>query len=333
MNLNHIRQHNIDIRNFIEKSFDVARTLAEQPLHIKNCPVCESNERSFFAVSNGLKYWRCNDCTLLYMSPSISPEMMIEGFQGHDELMMEYFRIMSKYKCDIPGKPDPRKDSKLVDIYEEKKSGKLLDVGCAFGDFLHKARHFYDVEGVEVNPYTAAIAEQYFTIHKKFLAELDLPAVYDIVVLHEILYGTSDPIALLKDIAGVMKDDAILYIHSGNSDSYATQLYRDKVNHLCVYTMLNVFNRRSLERLAERSGFRIKSFRTEWLDIYLTDLLPFLNGEKKFIHKKNVHIDHYEEKIQAEDVFHSKLPMELGDRGNYLIAILEKKESPQGDQP
>ncbi len=327
MSLNYIKQHNIDIRNFIEKSFVFARSLAGQPLKEKNCPVCGAGERTYFGESNGLKYWRCNDCTLLYMSPAVSPEMMVDGFQGHDELMMEYFQIMSKYKSNIPEKPDPLKDIKLVDIYREKQSGRLLDVGCAFGDFLHKAKHFYEVEGVEVNPYTSAIAEKSFTIHKKFLSELHLPPVYDIVVLHEILYGTADPIGLLRDVAAVMKDDAILYIHSGNSDSYAMQLFREKVNHLHVYTMLNVYNRKSLERLASLSGFRIRSFRTEWLDIYLTDLLPFLDDDEKFIHKKNIHIDNYEQKLHAEDAFHASLSMNLGDRGNYLIAILEKQRT------
>lgn len=327
MSLNYIKQHNIDIRNFIERSFTFARSLSKQLLKEQNCPLCGSAEKKFFAESNKLKYWRCSDCTLLYMSPAVSPEMMIDGFQGHDELMMEYFHVMSKYKCDILVKPDPLNDIKLVDIYKVKKTGRLLDVGCAFGDFLHKAKHFYDVEGIEVNPYTAAIAEQNFTIHKKFLSELNLPAVYDIVVLHEILYGTPDPIALLRDITSVMKDDAILYIHSGNSDSYATQLFQEKVNHLQVYTMLNVYNRKSLERLASLSGFSVKSFRTEWLDIYLTDLLPFLNGDDKFIHKRNIHIENYEEKLQTEDAFHSASPLDLGDRGNYLIAILEKQHS------
>jgi SAM-dependent methyltransferase len=324
MSLNYIKQHNIEIRGFIEKSFTYARELSEQPLGERSCPVCGSGGHSTFAVCNGLRYVRCSDCTLLYMNPTVTPDTIMEGFKGDDELVMEYFNIMNRYKRGIPEKPDPMLDPKMVDIYRQKQSGRLLDVGCAFGEFLHKAKHFYEVEGVEINPYTAPIAARYFTVHTKFLSELQLPPVYDIVVLHEVLYGAPDPVALLKDVSKVLKDNGILYIHTGNSASYATEVFGEKINHLTVYTMQNVFTPQALGELAKRSGFRIRTLRTEWLDIYLTDLKPFLDGDPRFIHKRNIFIPEYEEKLKAEDEFHCSLNQELGDRGNYLIAVLEK---------
>jgi SAM-dependent methyltransferase len=324
MSLNYIKQHNVDIRNFIEKSFAYARELAKQPLQERPCPVCGGSGYTPYATCNGLRYVRCADCTLLYMNPTVTPDTIMEGFKGDDDLVMEYFNIMNKYKRGIPEKPDPLQDPKMVDIYRQKQSGRLLDVGCAFGDFLHKAKHFYDVEGVEVNPYTAPIAAQYFTVHTGYLSELRLPPVYDVVVLHEILYGAPDPVSLLRDVAGVLKDDGILYIHTGNSESYAMEVFGGKVNHLTVYTMQNVFTPRALDELAKNSGFRIRTLRTEWLDIYLTDLQLFLDGDPRFIHKRNIFIPDYEEKLKAEDAFHRSLNQDLGTRGNYLIAIFEK---------
>ncbi len=324
MSLNHIAQHNIEVRAFIEKASAYARDLARKPLKERPCPICDSIHRIHYATSNDLQYCRCAECSHIYMNPTVTPEMIAEGFKGDDKVNMEYFTIMSKYKTSIPPKPDPLRDPKMVDIYRMKQSGRLLDVGCAFGEFLHKAKHFYEVEGIEINPYTAPIAAKYFTVYTKYLCELNLPKVYDIVVLHEVLYGSPDPISLLRDISKILKDDGILYIHSGNSDSYAMQLYRDKVNHLQVYTMQNVFNRKSLTTLAERTGFQIKSYRTEWLDIYTTDLISFLNGDPAFLHKRNIHIENYTEKIKSEDDFHKQLNFDLGDRGNYLIAVLGK---------
>lgn len=325
MSLNYDRMHNLDIREFILKAFDYAKYLSAQNLTERNCPVCDSDKWYLYTSNGYLNYCRCRQCTHLYMNPAIDRERLIDGFEGHDELMMEYFNIMSKYKSGIPQKTDPLTDSKLVDIYKIKQSGKLLDIGCAFGDFLHKAKHFYDVEGVEVNPFTAAIAEKYFTVHKDYLSNLKLAKEYDIVRLHEILYGTYDPVTLLKEIHDILKEDGILYIHSGNSDSYAMQLYQGKVNHLHLYTMLNVFNRKSIEKLGEMTGFRIRTFRTEWLDIYLSDLTLFLDGDESFIHKKNIQVQDYEEKIKKEDELQKSLNIDLKDRGNYLMAILEKR--------
>ena len=105
---------------------------------------------------------------------------------------------------------------------------------------MHKAKHFYEVEGLEVNPHTAAIAEQHFKVHKHFLGELDLKPEYDIVTLHQILYGIPDPVGLLCDIHGVLKEDGLLYINTPNANSYSMALYRGKANHLYGYTTLNV---------------------------------------------------------------------------------------------
>src|SRR5262249_18074065 len=44
-------------------------------------------------------------------------------------------------------------------IHRYCSSGRLLEVGCARGDFLRVARGFYEVEGVEPNPELAASAQ------------------------------------------------------------------------------------------------------------------------------------------------------------------------------
>jgi SAM-dependent methyltransferase len=324
MSLNHAQKYNREIREWLLKVFALAASILKDQLARRNCPVCGAAENIFFANNDHLDYVRCNQCALVYMNPAPPSGMVDKGFQGEDELLMEYFAIISKYKTNLPAKPDPLLDSKLKDIYAFKPSGKLLDVGCSVGDFLHKAKYFYEVEGVEVNPNTSAIAEQYFTVHKRFLGELGLKSQYDIVTLHQILYGVPDPAGLLRDIHGVLKEDGLLYINTPNADSYAMALFRGKANHLYGYTTLNVFNRQSLMELAEQTGFQILSLRTEWLDIYLTDITEFHDHPDRFIHKRNCHLPGYEKKISQEDAFHQSLNLDLGVRGNYIVAVLGK---------
>lgn len=326
MSLNHIKDYNWEVRKWLLKVFSLASSVKTDQLIRRCCPVCGSLNSVFFANNDYLDYERCNKCTLIYMNPAPSPEIVNKGFQGDDELMMEYLSIIKKYKTNLPKIPSrPGEDSKLKDIYALKPSGKLLDVGCSVGDFLHKAKYFYEVEGVEVNPFSATIAEQHFKIHRHFLGELNLEPVYDIVTLHQILYGIPDPLGLLNDIYKVLKDDGILYVNTPNADSYAMRLYQGKANHLYGYTTLNVFNQHSLAVLANLTGFEMLTFRTEWLDIYLTDLAEFYDHPDRFIHKRNCHLANYEEKMRQEDELHRLLNPELGSRGNYLVAVLRKR--------
>lgn len=316
--------YNAELRNWLFKVFEYAAYLSKQELTLRNCPVCGSGEHAPYANNGYLDYSQCARCSLIFMNPTLDTAKIKKGFKGDDLLVMEYFEIASKYRKPPEQRPDPLIDNKLRDIYQVKRSGRLLDVGCSFGDFLRKAKYFYEVEGVEVNPATAESAAREFTVHRKYLNELKLGKTYDIVTLHQILYGVPEPLSLLKDIHKVLKDDGILYVNTPNADSYAMQLYKGKANHLYGYTTQNVFSRRSLEKAAHLAGFRIKTFRTEWLDIYLSDLLLFLDRPEQFVHKKNTQLKDYEHNMTIENEMQAALDLDLGDRGNYLVAVLEK---------
>jgi SAM-dependent methyltransferase len=258
------------------------------------------------------------------MNPTWPGEILNAGFKGADALLVAYFKIIQRYAPRTVKKPNPAEDNQLRDIYRLKTSGRLLDVGCALGSFLRKAEYFYDVEGVEANPHTAALAQKRFTVHQGLLAELNLPRAYDIVTLNQILYGVPDPAGLLRQIHRILKDDGLLYINTPNADSYAMRLYKGRCNHLYGYTTQNVFNQKSLAFLARKTGFRLISFRTEWLDIYTPDLLEYLESPDTFIHKRNTHRPHYEQLIEKEDAFHATYYPQLGRRGNYLVAVLAR---------
>ena len=104
------------------------------------------------------------------------------------------------------------------------------------------------------------------------------------------------------------------------------KLFGGKVNHLYGYTNLNVFNRRSLEIAAQLGGFEVVSFRTEWLDIYYADLMALTDDPDGFIHKRNSHRPNYTEQICAEDKTQKQMNIDLGDQGNYLVAVLKPSD-------
>lgn len=331
MSLNHNNSYNQQIRAWLQKNFEYAKYLSQQNLKQRNCPVCNSSESDFFANNGFLNYVKCHECALVYMNPTPDLSAVQQGFQGDDQLLMDYFKIIAEFRTEPAiEKLDPLLDNKLKDIYRHKTHGKLLDIGCSVGDFLHKARNFFDVEGLEINPVTAAIAEQSFIVHKEYLHQLiagdttKFSRRYDIVSMHQILYGVPDPLGLLREIHTILKDDGILYINTPNADSYAMQLYKGKCNHLYGYTTQNVFNQASLKYLAASAGFDVTFFRTEWLDIYYRDIMAQQDNPREFIHKRNSHLQNYEEHIAMEDELQLKMNMDLGGHGNYIVAVLTK---------
>lgn len=326
MSLNHRRDYNRRIRAWLLKVGAFAARLDKKRLTRRPCPVCGSHSSRPFAHNGALGYERCGKCALVFMNPTFRPGTLERGFAGEDALLREYFRLMVRYKAaPLPGRIDPRTDGKLKDLYRFRRSGRLLDVGCSVGDFLYKAKPFYAVEGVEINPRTAAVAAKNFTVHRGTLDQLNLPPVYDIVTLHKILYGVPDPVGLLRDIAGVLKPGGLLYVNTPNADSLAMRLFGGQCNHLYGYTAQQVFGRRAFEMLAAKAGFKIVSYRTEWLDIYLPDVVEFLSRPERFLHKRNSHLPGYEEAVREEDALHARQKLDLGDGGNYLVAVLRRR--------
>ena len=324
MSLNHRHAYNMEIRNWIFGAIAKSHRLAQGQLIRRPCPVCGSERLRPFVHNGALSYDRCDECALVFLNPTLPDDAVNEGFEGGDPLLQDYFDIASRYKGGIPSRPDPASHDKLKDIHAAKPAGRLLDVGCSVGDFLHLAKHFYEVEGLEINPVTAKIAGQSFTVHKDYLDRLALPPVYDVVTLHQILYGVPDPLSLLRDIRSVLKDDGILYVNTPNADSYATRQYGGRCCHFYGYTSLNVFSPKAIHALAERAGLRVLSLRTEWLDIYTPDLMEFHDQSDSFIHKRNCHRTGYEEQLAAEDKLHRQHYPDLGEGGNYLVALLGK---------
>ena len=143
MSLNHNSSYNEQIRTWIKSNFKHANYLSQQKLKLRNCPVCDSVVSEFFANNGFLDYVKCCDCQLVYMNPTPDLSDVQQGFEGDDKLLIDYFDIIAQFRV-APSfdKPDPTVDNKLKDIYGYKTNGKLLDIGCSVGDFLHKAKHF-----------------------------------------------------------------------------------------------------------------------------------------------------------------------------------------------
>jgi SAM-dependent methyltransferase len=331
MSLNHNISYNRKIRLWLKSNFKYAEYLSKQNLKKRSCPVCNLEDAFFFANNGFLDFVKCKNCQLVYMNPTLDLSSVQKGFEGDDRLLVDYFQIVDEFRTMIfSHKPDPLKDNKLKDIYQFKTSGKLLDIGCSFGDFLQKAKYFYEVEGLEINPNTAANAVKNFCVHNKYLHELisedkvKFSKRYDVVTMHQILYGVPDPLRLLNDVHTILKDDGILYINTPNADSYAMELFKGKCNHLYDYTSQNIFNKTSLKYLAANSGFSIIFFRSEWLDIYHRDVMELQDNPAEFIHKRNTHLPGYEDSIAIEDECLAKMNINFGTKGNYIIVVLRK---------
>lgn len=99
------------------------------------------------------------------------------------------------------------------------RKGRLLDVGCALGDFVAAARDAgWDAEGVEISAFAAAEARSRgLTVRTGTLEQLRLPqASYDVVTLYDVIEHLEDPLATLREIRRILKPDGLLHLVTPN---------------------------------------------------------------------------------------------------------------------
>ena len=151
---------------------------------------------------------------------------------------------------------------------------------------------------------------------------------FDIITLNQLLYGLKYPMNIIREASRLLKPGGILYINTPHSDSLAMRIYRGRHCHILWKADLNVFNKQALSAAAERTGLSIKSFYTEWTNLYIVDLLTYFLFRGKFVHRRNSFFPFYRKICSLEEFLQAFV---FGNRfeknGDYCVCILTKDGS------
>jgi len=186
-------------------------------------------------------------------------------------------------------------------------AGKLLEVGCARGDFLRVAREVFEVYGVEPNPGLAECAAEVAPIHRDVIETLPWRD-FDVISSFHVIEHVDSPKRFVAAMAERIKPGGLLVLETPDihslpfrvlkarwrqfipehyfffDNSTITKLLSDcgfKVEriirvgkHASAALILNRLSRyfrflRSAEDLAERAGISRLTFRINPLDIMI----------------------------------------------------------------
>lgn len=227
------------------------------------CPVCNSSDFSELypdtigdrpvsfdydlAKRGNLTYRlvRCTNCSHRYASPR--PANMWMGYAENQEdpiyLGNQQQRIATAHRV-------------LKKIMEYRKLGRLLDIGCGTGDFLAVAREYFEVEGLEISRWSAAVSRSRgFCVYNKLLCEMDTPDQYDVVTLWGVIEHFEFPRKEIEHISRVLHTGGLVCLWTGDGSCLLAKLLGRKWwwyqgQHVQVFT------KKSLRVLLGSNGFR-----------------------------------------------------------------------------
>ena len=159
---------------------------------------------------------RCNNCTHMFCAPL--PPRVTESY--HDVVDEEYLKHAESRRLGAKA---------VLQTVEKHVTGRrLLDVGCATGDFLEAGREAgFEVEGIELSAWSCEIARRRgFTVHEQPLAAFAQHGVepFDVVSLIGVVEHFPDPQAELRNIAKLLRPGGLVAIWTGDASSWLPRL-------------------------------------------------------------------------------------------------------------
>lgn len=225
------------------------------------CPICSSSDLKVlydstlgndfpefgynFTPSHNRMYRvvRCKKCTHTYSSPR--PKNLYVHYK--DVADAEYLKNEEQRRLTA--------ERALQTIVKFKPANsKLLDIGCATGDFIRVASREYSVEGLELSKWAYTLAKkQGLKIHNHEISKLKKNE-FDIVTLWGVIEHFEYPSVEIRHINRAMKQDGILCLWTGNFDSWPAKLLGRKWWYM-QGQHIQLFTRKSIDKLFRDNGF------------------------------------------------------------------------------
>ncbi len=220
-----------------------------------NCPICEQDKTEPLFDKDSLSVVTCQKCQLRYVNPRVKQRVLeksyIETYYPPDKMerihtdSMEWLQMMER----------------LMELEKRcKNNGKLLDVGCGIGTFLHLARRRgWQPYGVDPSKSGVTFAQKIHKLDVKCgeVFDANFPtAHFDAITLYHVLEHISDLNLLLDELRRVLKPQTgVLVIEVPNGGSLQSYLQKADWPYVHPRDHLYYFSARSLPQLLQKHRF------------------------------------------------------------------------------
>ena len=241
-------------------------------LQIKACDFCGSSDYDILFERKDLNtnlpglftIVKCRNCGLLFLNPMPSRKSILEDIYP-DEYDQYHFETTNHPIRDSLQNYGFRKRMRYISKF--KKSGRLLDVGCATGDFLKYTQdhlHAWEIAGLEPVSEAANIASERLgiQIEKGFLSTSQFDAdSFDVITFWHVFEHLEDPMKSLIETHRLLKDDGIVVITLPITDSLDHKIYKKFWIGYELPRHLYFYSKAKLVEYLEKVGFQLIDFR------------------------------------------------------------------------
>ena len=146
--------------------------------------------------------------------------------------------------------------TRLDRIRRYRSSGKLLEVGCARGDFLRVAREHFDVVGVEPNAELARDAIGIAPLYQGLIENYP-EAGFDVTASFHVIEHTDSPRRFLEAMAARLRPGGLMVIETPNIQSVPFRLMKSRWRQF-IPEHYFFFDPQTMRKLMESAGLKVE---------------------------------------------------------------------------
>jgi len=182
-----------------------------------------------------------------------------------------------------------REFARTVDFIRRfRPSGRLLEVGCAYGFFLQEAKRHFDVAGLELSGDAAAHCRCHGLDVDTGVADeaaLARRGPFDVIVLLDVIEHLPQPQETLALLARHLNPGGVVVLTTGDFASSAARALKSAWRLMTPPQHLWFFTPRSMHGLARRSDLAVASLDHPWKVVPLS-LVAYHLGRMAGVHMK-----------------------------------------------
>jgi 2-polyprenyl-3-methyl-5-hydroxy-6-metoxy-1,4-benzoquinol methylase len=258
---------------------------------LEQCNVCGNKNstmflqgKDYFLTQEEFTIVKCDDCGFLFVNPrpnvnDVNRYYKSEEYISHSNtkqgLLNKVYHIIRKR--------NHLKKFYLISPY--KKGGRILDIGCATGEFLNfmKDRN-WEATGVEPDIAAQNFAKTRYNLNvfsEDFLDNTK-PEKFDVITMWHVLEHVYNLSQRLQQIKRLLTKDGVVIIAVPNSDCYDANLYGKFWAGYDLPRHIYHFSQKTIIKLFKNYNFKIDRIVPMEYDAYYISMLSekYKNGNK-----------------------------------------------------
>lgn len=209
----------------------------------RSCPTCGSASAAPFLEKGGLRVVRCLRCEMVYANP-VTPDYATGDYYRHETYYTAEAKLVGDFSL-------VRYEREVRALRRHIKQGRLLDVGCSSGGFIHALAQMcpgcYQALGVDVSgPALEYARSRGFAVISADFPQHTFPEEsFDAVTFWAVLEHLVKPREFLHKAWTILRPGGVCFVLVPNLQSLAVRLLGARYRYI-LPEHVNYFSRATL---------------------------------------------------------------------------------------